>query len=140
MSEEKKERIVVTFGTFDMFHIGHLKMLERCAKYGDKLIVGVSTDALNMRKKGRNPIIDQETRMAILRGMRAVDEVFEEDALELKGEYLTKYKADVFIIGDDWAGKFDDMKQYCEVVYLERTPGVSTTELIEIVRSIPGDK
>jgi len=125
---------VITFGTFDLFHIGHLRILERAKKQGDYLIVGVSTDALNYSKKQKNPIYSQKDRMQIIEALKVVDEVFFEESLELKGDYIKKYKADVLVMGNDWEGRFDEFKELCEVVYLERTPSISTTEIIEIIK------
>ena len=125
---------VITFGTFDLFHIGHLRILERAKKQGDYLIVGVSTDALNYSKKQKNPIYSQKDRMQIIEALKVVDEVFFEESLELKGDYIKKYKADVLVMGNDWEGQFDEFKELCEVVYLERTPSISTTEIIEIIK------
>lgn len=127
---------VITFGTFDVFHIGHINILERAKQEGDYLIVGVSSDALNYSKKKRNPIYDQKQRVKIIQSLRFVDEVFIEESLELKAEYIKQFKADVLVMGDDWAGRFDDMKALCEVVYLERTPSISTTEIIEVVKNL----
>ncbi len=127
-------RRVITFGTFDLFHVGHLRIIERSKQQGDYLIVGISTDALNYSKKQKNPIYSQEDRMDIIKALSVVDEVFFEESLELKGEYIKKYKADVLVMGDDWAGRFDMFKELCEVVYLPRTPSVSTTEIIEIIK------
>ncbi|WP_221932962.1 adenylyltransferase/cytidyltransferase family protein [Thalassotalea sp. PS06] len=126
---------VITFGTFDVFHVGHVNILERARLHGDHLIVGVSSDALNMSKKQRYPIYSQQDRMHIIRSMRCVDEVFVEESLELKAEYIKYYNADILVMGDDWQGKFDHLKDICEVIYLPRTPSVSTTEIIEIVRT-----
>ncbi|HCQ0105395.1 adenylyltransferase/cytidyltransferase family protein [Citrobacter braakii] len=127
---------IITFGTFDVFHIGHVNILERAATYGDYLIVGVSSDNLNFKKKGRNPIYNQRERCKIINSLKFVNEVFIEESLELKKEYIVKYNADVLIMGDDWEGRFDWVKDVCDVVYLPRTPSISTTEIIEVVRSI----
>jgi glycerol-3-phosphate cytidylyltransferase len=129
-------RRVITFGTFDVFHVGHVNILERARKEGDYLIVGVSSDALNFSKKQRYPIYSQADRIKILESLRFVDEVFVEESLELKAEYIQDAKADLLVMGDDWAGKFDEMKAYCDVKYLTRTPSISTTEIIEVVKSI----
>lgn len=128
---------IITFGTFDVFHVGHVNILERARAKGDYLIVGVSSDALNMSKKGRNPIYSQEDRIHILKSLRCVDEVFVEESLELKEQYLIEHKADMLVMGDDWEGKFDHFKHVCDVVYLPRTPSISTTETIEIVKNLP---
>jgi choline-phosphate cytidylyltransferase/glycerol-3-phosphate cytidylyltransferase len=126
---------VITFGTFDVFHVGHVNILERARLHGDHLIVGVSSDNLNMKKKHRYPIYSQDDRVHIIRSLRFVDEVFIEESLELKEEYIKYYNADVLVMGDDWAGKFDQFKSLCEVIYLPRTPSISTTEIIEIVKT-----
>lgn len=125
---------VITFGTFDVFHLGHLNILQRAAECGDYLIVGVSTDKLSYRKKGRNPVYTEDERGAIVRALRCVDEVFLECSLEEKETYVKNSRADLLVMGDDWAGKFDWLKNVCDVVYLPRTPSVSTTEIIERIR------
>ncbi|EPA9394764.1 adenylyltransferase/cytidyltransferase family protein [Escherichia coli] len=127
---------VITFGTFDVFHVGHINILERASKLGDYLIVGVSSDKLNFSKKNRFPIYSEKDRVKIISSLRFVNEVFIEESLELKLEYVKKYNVDLLVMGDDWAGKFDWVKSNCEVIYLPRTPSISTTEIIEIVRSI----
>jgi glycerol-3-phosphate cytidylyltransferase len=125
---------IITFGTFDVFHVGHLRIIERARKLGDYLLVGVSTDALNYAKKGRNPFYNQTERLQIISAIRYVDEVFLEETLELKRHYIQTYKADVLVMGDDWAGKFDEFKDICRVEYLRRTPSISTTAVIEKIR------
>ena len=92
---------------------------------------GVSADALNLRKKGREPVFSQGERMAIVGALKRVDEVFVEESLELKRHYIEQFRADVLVMGDDWAGRFDEFGDICEVVYLPRTPAISTTALIE---------
>jgi choline-phosphate cytidylyltransferase len=124
-------RTVLTFGTFDVFHVGHLNVIERAADLGDRLVVGVSSDALNERKKGRAPVFPEHERMAIVRALSVVDDVFLEESLEGKRDYLTTYGADVLVMGDDWEGKFDEFRDICDVVYLARTPAISTTAVIE---------
>src|SRR4051794_37112358 len=124
-------RTVITFGTFDVFHVGHLRVIERAATLGDRLVVGVSADALNLRKKGREPGFSQGERMAIVGALKKVDEVFVEESLELKRHYIEEFHADVLGTGDDWAGRFDELGDICGVVYLPRTPAISTTALIE---------
>jgi choline-phosphate cytidylyltransferase len=125
---------VLTFGTYDMFHLGHLRLLERARTLGDRLVVGISSDALNISKKGRAPVYSQDERLASVGALRCVDATFVEESLELKGEYIRAVGADVLVMGDDWAGKFDEFAYLCDVVYLERTPSVSTTETIEKIR------
>lgn len=127
---------IITFGTFDVFHVGHINILERAALLGDFLIVGVSSDELNFSKKKRYPIYTQRDRCKIISSLRFVNEVFVEESLELKLEYIKHYNADILVMGDDWSGKFDWVKPHCEVIYLPRTPSISTTEIIEIVKTI----
>ena len=129
-------RTVITFGTFDVFHVGHIRVLQRAAALGDKLVVGVSADALNIAKKGRAPVYSQDERMEIVASLRVVDEVFVEESLELKRDYILEHHADLLVLGDDWAGKFDWVSDVCEVVYLPRTPSVSTTGIIEHIASL----
>lgn len=125
---------VITFGTFDVFHVGHLHILERAAALGDRLVVGVSTDALNLAKKGRLPVYPEDERVRLVAALRCVDAVFLEHSLELKADYIREHRADVLVMGNDWQGKFDQVAPGCRVVYLPRTPSVSTTELIEKIR------
>jgi glycerol-3-phosphate cytidylyltransferase len=130
----KQQKTVVTFGTFDLFHIGHVNILTRAAALGDRLIVGISSDELNEAKKGRRPIYTFEARAHILNALDCVDGVFVEHSLEKKRDYLIEHKADVLVMGDDWAGKFDEFRDICEVVYLPRTKDISTTELIHMIK------
>jgi choline-phosphate cytidylyltransferase len=125
---------VITFGTFDVFHVGHLRILERAASVGDHLIVGISTDQLNIEKKGRPPVYHQSERMEIVAALKCVNEVFFEESLELKAQYIVERSANCLVMGDDWRGKFDDLQNLCKVVYLPRTPSISTTEVIEKIR------
>lgn len=129
-------KTVITFGTFDVFHVGHLRLLQRARALGERLLVGVSSDALNIAKKGRAPVYHQDDRMAIIAGLACVDGVFLEESLEQKAEYLRGYSADILVMGDDWAGKFDSFAYICEVVYFPRTPSVSTTGIIEVIRGL----
>jgi len=117
---------VITFGTFDLLHEGHLRILERAKAQGEYLIVGVSTDRLNA-EKGKRSFFDQEHRKECVAALACVDEVFFEDSLERKDEYIRQHRADVLVMGDDWQGRFDWVS--CEVVYLPRTEGVSSTEV-----------
>jgi len=129
-------RTVITFGTFDVLHVGHIRVLKRAAALGDRLVVGVSADELNLAKKGRAPVFDQAERMEIVSSLRMVDDVFVEESLEKKRDYIVEHGAQVLVMGDDWAGKFDWVSDVCEVVYLPRTPSVSTTGLIEHIARI----
>lgn len=127
-------KTVITFGTFDILHIGHINILHRAKALGDRLVVGISTDALNFSKKQRYPVYPEAERLEIIRSLRVVDDVFLEESLELKGEYIKQHRADVLVMGADWEGKFDEFKSLCEVVYLPRTEGISTTSLIAEIR------
>lgn len=129
---------VITFGTFDILHIGHINILRRARAMGDRLVVGVSSDELNFAKKGRYPVYPQAERCELVGVVRYVDEVFLEESLERKREYIERYRADVLVMGDDWQGRFDGFSDICRVVYLPRTPSISTTSIIEIVKSSPG--
>jgi choline-phosphate cytidylyltransferase len=124
-------RRVITFGTFDVLHVGHVRILERAKAHGDHLIVGVSSDALNVAKKGRDSVFSQAERIEIVSALAVVDDVFVEESLELKRDYITQWQADVLVMGDDWRGRFDEFSDICEVVYLTRTPSISTTAIIE---------
>ena len=121
-------KTVITYGTFDMFHIGHLNLFKRLKELGDNLIVAVSTDEFNA-VKGKKVLIPYEQRAEIVASNRLVDLVIPEQTWEQKLADVQKYSCDVFAIGEDWTGKFDFLKPHCEVVYLERTEGVSTTQL-----------
>lgn len=131
---ENRMRNIITFGTFDVFHIGHLRILERAAALGNRLVVGVSSDSLNLAKKGRLPVFPEKERMQIISAIRCVDEVFIEESLEKKRSYILHYQATVLAMGDDWKGRFDEFSDICRVIYFERTPAVSTTEVIEKIR------
>ncbi len=122
---------VITFGTFDVLHVGHIRVLTRSAALGDRLVVGVSSDALNYSKKGRNPVFSQDERLEIVASLKVVDDVFVEESLEQKRDYVVAHGADILVMGDDWTGKFDYLNDICKVVYLPRTPSVSTTAIIE---------
>ena len=117
-------RTVITFGTFDVFHVGHLRVLERAAALGDRLVVGVSADALNVRQEGPRPRL-QPGRAARDRRSRSrwSTQVFVEESLEQKRDYILEHGADVLVMGDDWAGKFDEFGDVCEVVYLRAHAG-----------------
>ncbi len=119
---------VITYGTFDLFHYGHLKILERAKSYGDYLIVAVSSDEFNAIK-GKRCTYSFEHRAAIVQAIKYVDEVIREDSWEQKLEDVNKHKIDVFVMGNDWKGKFDFLEEYCEIVYLERTRNISTTQI-----------
>ncbi|OAT16716.1 glycerol-3-phosphate cytidylyltransferase [Buttiauxella noackiae ATCC 51607] len=125
---------IITFGTFDVFHVGHLNILKRAKSLGNRLFVGVSSDALNFQKKGRYPVYEEYDRMSIISGIKYVDVVFLEESLDLKVSYIQKYNADILVMGDDWKGKFDHFSSFAKIIYLERTPTVSTTSIIEVIK------
>ena len=127
---------VVTFGTFDVFHVGHLSILERARAHGANLTVGVSTDRLNLAKKGQAPIYPEHERRRIIDALQCVDATFLEESLEEKRAYLETAGADVLVMGDDWRGRFDHLSDICAVVYLPRTPSISTTATIERIRAV----
>ena len=124
---------VITYGTFDLFHIGHLNLLKRAKALGDYLIVAVSSDEFNLQK-GKVCKIKDTDRMQIVEAIKYVDQVIPETSWDQKIEDVKKYDVDVFVMGDDWKGKFDFLKDYCEVVYLPRTEGISSTQLKEELR------
>ena len=120
-------KIGITFGTYDLFHIGHLNIIKRAKELCDYLVIGVSSDELNFSKKQVYPIFKLQDRKNIVKSLKYTDEVFTEESLEKKREYILKYKADVLIMGDDWEGKFDFLNDICTVIYLPRTKNISTT-------------
>jgi glycerol-3-phosphate cytidylyltransferase len=122
---------VITFGTFDLFHYGHLRLLQRARALGDELYVGVSTDKFSFSKKNSYPIYSQFERKKILEGLECVDKVFYENQMSLKPKYIKRHKADMLVMGHDWKGKFYDMP--CKVVYLKRTKDISTTIIKELI-------
>ncbi len=130
-----KEKIIITYGTFDLFHIGHLNILQRAKELGSKLIVAVSTDDFNT-VKGKKVIIPYEQRAEIVRNIKCVDEVIPEKDWKQKESDINKYSVDIFVMGDDWRGQFDELNAYCEVVYLARTDGVSSTGLKKSLKQI----
>ena len=119
---------IITYGTFDLFHIGHLNLLKRAKKLGDYLVVAVSTDEFNLGKD-KKCVHPFEERAKIVEAIKYVDEVIPETDWGLKITDVKKYNIDMFVIGNDWKGKFDFLKEYCEVIYLGRTDGISTTQI-----------
>ena len=121
---------ILTYGTFDLLHYGHISILKRAKELGDYLVVALSTDEFNAIK-GKQAYHSYETRKKMLEAIRYVDLVIPEDNWEQKVQDIKDYKIDVVVMGSDWAGsdKFDYLKEYCEVVYLERTPNVSTSQI-----------
>lgn len=121
-------KIVITYGTFDLLHVGHIHLLERLSRLGDRLVVGVSTDEFN-EQKGKRSLYSFEERSKIVGALKCVDQVIAESDWQQKATDIEKYNIDIFGIGSDWQGKFDHLKEHCEVVYLSRTPNISTTDL-----------
>lgn len=121
-------RIILTYGTFDILHVGHIRLLSRAKYLGDYLIVGLSTDEFN-ETKHKSSFLPYDQRKEILEGLRFVDKVIPETCWDQKINDVLIYKVDVFVMGDDWSGEFDFLKEYCEVVYLPRTKDISTTGL-----------
>jgi glycerol-3-phosphate cytidylyltransferase len=119
---------VITYGTFDLLHTGHINLLSRAKDLGDYLVVAISSDEFNTNK-GKKAYYTFEQRKAILEAIRFVDQVIPEDTWQQKLEDVNKHHIDVFVMGDDWRGKFDFLADHCEVVYLPRTIGVSTTQI-----------
>ena len=135
----EESNIVITFGTFDMLHIGHIKVLNRASKMTGpegKLIVGVSSDVMSFNKKQRKPIYNETDRMEIILNIKGVDKVFLEESLELKRKYILDHKADILVMGDDWIGRFDEFNDICKVIYLPRTQNISTTSTINDIKHI----
>jgi glycerol-3-phosphate cytidylyltransferase len=128
---------VLTYGTYDLFHVGHARLLERASGLGDRLFVGVSSDSFNAIK-GKECVIPYDDRAEIVAALRHVHHVFPENDWEQKVEDIQRYNIDVFVMGDDWAGEFDHLKAHCEVVYLPRTEGISTTSLKDRLYPLSG--
>ena len=127
---EKKFKRVITYGTFDLLHYGHINLLKRAKALGDYLIVALSTDEFNSKMKNKFCYFSYEQRKNLLQAIRYVDLVIPEETWEQKKTDVNEFKVDVFVIGDDWKGKFDFLKEKgVEVVYLPRTPEISTTQI-----------
>ena len=122
-------RRVITYGTFDLLHYGHINLLRRAKEQGDYLIVALSTDEFNWNEKRKKSYFSYEDRKRMLEAIRYVDLVIPEESWDQKVTDVDKYHVDVFVMGDDWKGKFDFLKDKCEVVYPPRTPEISTTKI-----------
>ena len=120
---------VITYGTFDLLHYGHINLLRRAKELGDYLIVALSTDEFNWNSKHKKCYFSFEKRKQLLEAIRYVDLVIPEENWEQKVEDVKLYKVDTFVMGDDWVGKFDFLKEFCEVKYLPRTPEISSTQI-----------
>jgi glycerol-3-phosphate cytidylyltransferase len=121
-------KTVITYGTFDILHIGHINLLRRARELGDRLVVGLSTDEFN-RGKHKSALLNYDNRKIVLESIRYVDQVIPERDWEQKADDIRRYNVDLFVMGDDWAGKFDQLAALCEVRYLARTPEISTTRI-----------
>lgn len=120
---------VITYGTFDLLHYGHINLLQSAKQYGDYLIVALSTDEFNWNEKQKKCYFTYEERRRLLEAIRYVDLVIPEENWKQKVTDVQEYHIDTFVMGDDWKGKFDFLKEYCDVVYLPRTPEISTTRI-----------
>ena len=120
---------VITYGTFDLLHYGHINLLRRAKALGDYLVVVLSTDEFNWKEKNKKCYFSYEERKMLLEAIRYVDLVIPEESWEQKTEDIKEFKVDIFVMGNDWEGKFDFLKDSCEVVYLPRTPDISTTQI-----------
>ena len=129
----KPARTIITYGTFDLFHVGHVRLLQRLADLGDRLIVACSTDEFNALK-GKTTAVPYADRVEVLQACRYVDQVIPEENWAQKRDDIARLGADLFAMGDDWVGKFDDLRDLCDVFYLPRTENVSTTELKELIQ------
>lgn len=130
---------VLTYGTFDVLHRGHLNILKRAKALGDRLYIGLSSDEFN-KLKNKQSVLSFDDRKSVLECLEFVDFVFPEDNWEQKISDVAKYEIDIFVMGDDWEGKFDFLSEHCSVVYLPRTPGISTTMLKEKVVNMNGGR
>ena len=126
-------KTVLTYGTFDVLHIGHINLLRRARALGDRLVVGLSTDEFN-RQKHKSSLLSYENRRTVLASIRYVDEVFAESSWEQKAQDIQAHAASIFVMGDDWRGTFDFLSELCEVTYLTRTPDISSTEIKQSLR------
>ena len=129
----KPARTIITYGTFDLFHVGHVRLLQRLADLGDRLIVACSTDEFNALK-GKTTAVPYADRVEVLQACRYVDQVIPEENWAQKRDDIARLGADLFAMGDDWVGKFDDLRDLCNVLYSPRTENVSTTELKELIQ------
>jgi len=120
---------IITYGTFDLLHYGHINLLKKAKELGDYFIVGLSTDEFNINSKNKKSFFSYEQRKILLEAIKYVDLVIPENNWEQKIKDVTKYNVDIFVIGNDWKNKFDFLNTECEVIYLERTPEISTTQI-----------
>ena len=133
-------RKVITYGTFDLLHYGHVNLLQRAKALGDYLIVAISTDEFNWNEKQKKCYFSYDERKRLVESIRYVDLVIPETNWEQKVSDVQEFRVDTFVMGDDWAGKFDFLKEYCDVVYLPRTPEISTTQIKNDLHQFSGKK
>ncbi|MBL4866102.1 MAG: adenylyltransferase/cytidyltransferase family protein [Pseudomonadales bacterium] len=132
-------KTVITYGTFDLFHVGHLRLLQKLKAIGDTLIVAVSTDEFNAQK-GKKAIIPFEQRKEVVENIKCVDLVVAEHDWDQKIADIMNLEVDIFAIGDDWKGEFDFLEEYCQVIYMQRTAGISSTQLKNTLKSLSVSK
>ncbi|WP_076011341.1 adenylyltransferase/cytidyltransferase family protein [Alteromonas abrolhosensis] len=132
-------KTIITYGTFDLFHVGHVKLLKRLSQLGDRLVIGLSSDDFN-QIKGKQVVIPYEQRKEVLLACRYVDDVFAENSWEQKREDIIREKADIFAMGDDWSGHFDYLSEIVDVIYLSRTDNISTTDLKTVLSNLEKEK
>jgi glycerol-3-phosphate cytidylyltransferase len=123
-----KKKIVLTYGTFDLLHFGHINILKKARALGDYLIVGLSTDEFNAIKH-KYSFFNYNQRKKVLESIKYVDKIIQENNWKQKIKDIKKYDINIFVMGDDWSGKFDKLKEFCKVVYLPRTKNISTTKI-----------
>ena len=124
-----KMKKIITYGTYDLLHYGHVNLLQRAKALGDYLIVALSTDEFNWDEKQKKCYFPYSERKRLLESICYVDLVIPENSWDQKISDVKEFKVDTFVMGDDWEGKFDFLKEYCDVVYLPRTPEISTTQI-----------
>ena len=129
LGKSMSNRRILTYGTFDLLHIGHLRLLMRARALGDHLTVAISTDEFNLTEKSKTCVIPYADRALLVSNLKCVDEVIPETTWDQKVRDVIDNKIDLFVMGDDWAGHFDFLKEHCDVHYLTRTPNISSSEL-----------
>lgn len=132
-------KTVLTYGTFDLFHVGHVNLLQRARALGDRLIVGISTDEFN-KIKDKKSIIPYQHRADIVNALKCVDYVFPENNWSQKPSDIKRFDAKILVMGHDWEGRFDDLNSLCDVTYLSRTEGISTTDLKLALSALDGNR
>jgi glycerol-3-phosphate cytidylyltransferase len=131
----RMKKIVLTYGTFDLFHTGHLNLLNRLKAMGDELVVGVTTDEFNALR-GKQTIFRFEDRMQIIRNLKCVDLAISLQNAEQKADDIRRYDVSIFGMGNDWEGRFDDLRVHCEVIYLPRTENISSTHIKKLLEAL----